>query len=262
MRFTNIAPVLIASLLAQEVNPFGLFRNNKIGTRRRSSLKSTDDKLPFFSSPAVEEVVIEEIVDVSVPYDAAAKLAYGSSGKTMCFERFRTIYLERAVESVKSKRPGYVPTAPSDPIDISVPYDAAARLSYEASETRLPFVAYKKVYVEDVVNMVARKNKERKKKTMMGAKDTITPKPPISSPPVPNVKADKKFSQMLASVEKGKGEVLEKIAGVMKNVEFVSTLATVSDRCWSWHGIIFQTLIFFRFCRNNQNCKREFRSSP
>jgi len=210
MRITNITPFLIASLCVEEVSPFSFFGRN-LGKRRRSFLKSSEDTPAFFAS-----AVVEEVVDLSVPYDAAARLAYESSNKTMAFERFKTVYLARAVELVKSKQPGYVPSAPYEPADVSVPYDAAAQLAYESSESRLLFEAYKKVYIEEVVNMVTRKSNERRKEKFAAK---FTPKPPISPPPVPTV-VDEKFAKLIAKLEERKDETFEKFADFVKTIEF------------------------------------------
>jgi hypothetical protein len=55
----------------------------------------------------VEEIVTDT-VDLSVPYDAAARLAYESleDKSTISFDAFRTQYLANAVAMVKSKRNG------------------------------------------------------------------------------------------------------------------------------------------------------------
>ena len=46
----------------------------------------------------------EIAVDVSVPYDAAAKLAYESSEKSTTFEAFKAQYLTDSVAQVKAKQ--------------------------------------------------------------------------------------------------------------------------------------------------------------
>ena len=43
-------------------------------------------------------------VDVSIPYDAAARLAYESTDKSMPFETFKVIYEEQAIADVKAKQ--------------------------------------------------------------------------------------------------------------------------------------------------------------
>ncbi len=51
----------------------------------------------------VEEAVSEE-VDISVPYDAAAKLAYETSDKSMAYDDFKVKYEADAVADVLSKQ--------------------------------------------------------------------------------------------------------------------------------------------------------------
>ena len=64
-------------------------------------------------APVVEEVkavVVEEkkvdddSADVSIPYDATAKLAYEASNKSMSFAAFKTKYLANAVKEVVAKK--------------------------------------------------------------------------------------------------------------------------------------------------------------
>ncbi|CAJ1953479.1 unnamed protein product [Cylindrotheca closterium] len=210
MRITKIIPLLIVSLCADEVSPFSFFGKH-LGKRRRSMIKSSEDTPAFFAS-----AVVEKVVDVSVPYDAAARLAYESSNKTVAFERFKTVYLERAVELVKSKQHGYVPSPVYEPADVSVPYDAAVKLAYETSESRLLFEAYKKIYIEEVVNMVIRKNNERKRQEFAAK---FNPKPPISPPPVPPV-VDEKLARLIGKFEQSKDVTVAKITDFVKTIEF------------------------------------------
>lgn len=88
-------------------------------------------------------------VDLSIPYDAAAKLAYEQSDKSMPFDEFKPKYLAEAVELVKSKQP----------VDLSIPYDAAARLAYNASDRSMPFSEFEKKYKADAVADVIAKKK-------------------------------------------------------------------------------------------------------
>jgi len=46
---------------------------------------------------------VQQVVDVSVPYDAAAELAYEESDKSVAFDAFRVKYLAEAVKLVTSK---------------------------------------------------------------------------------------------------------------------------------------------------------------
>jgi hypothetical protein len=94
----------------------------------------------------VPEVPVEP-VDVSVPYNAAAKLAYEASDKSIPFEKFEPKYLAEAIALVKSKRP----------VDISVPYNAAAKLAYEASDKSLSFAEFEPKYLAEAVALVKSK---------------------------------------------------------------------------------------------------------
>jgi hypothetical protein len=89
----------------------------------------------------------EAKIDVSVPYDAAARLAYEASDKSVTFEEFEVKYLAEAVELVKSKRP----------VDVSIPYDAAAKLAYEAAGKPGDFASFHKTYLAETVEMVKSK---------------------------------------------------------------------------------------------------------
>jgi thiamine pyrophosphate-dependent acetolactate synthase large subunit-like protein len=53
---------------------------------------------------AVETTKETGPVDLSIPYDAAAKLAYEASSKTMTYEHFRNKYNADAVKDVIAKR--------------------------------------------------------------------------------------------------------------------------------------------------------------
>lgn len=88
-----------------------------------------------------------EVIDISVPYNAAARNAYEASDKALTFEKFEVKYLAEAVALVKSKRP----------VDISVPYDATAKLAYEASDKAMPYVDFKVKYLAEAVALVKSK---------------------------------------------------------------------------------------------------------
>jgi hypothetical protein len=90
-----------------------------------------------------------EPVDLSIPYDAAAKLAYEASDKSMAYGDFKTKYEADAVAYVIAKRP----------IDLSVPYDAAAKLAYEASDKSMGYGDFKTKYEADAVAYVIAKKK-------------------------------------------------------------------------------------------------------
>ena len=86
-------------------------------------------------------------IDISIPYDAAARLAYESSDKSMEYDAFRTQYEADAVALVKSKQP----------IDISIPYDAPAKLAYESTDKSVPYDKFKEVYEVEAVALVKSK---------------------------------------------------------------------------------------------------------
>jgi len=85
--------------------------------------------------------------DVSVPYNAAAKLAYETSDKTLSFSDFEQQYLQDTIAYVKAKQP----------IDVSVPYNAAAKLAYETSDKTLSFDDFEQRYLQDSIAYVKAK---------------------------------------------------------------------------------------------------------
>ena len=107
--------------------------------------------------PEVEEekviIVAEEVteeaepIDISIPYDAAAKNAFEASDKSMAYADFKTKYEADAVELVKSKQP----------VDVSIPYDAAAKNAYEASDKSMAYADFKTKYEADAVELVKSK---------------------------------------------------------------------------------------------------------
>lgn len=112
------------------------------------SRSTTVSKEQFLSQMKEVEKVVEEAIDVSIPYDAAAKLAYEASDKSMKYDDFKTKYEENAVLEVKSKRP----------VDVSIPYDAPARLAYAASDKSMDYADFKIQYEEKAVADVKAKN--------------------------------------------------------------------------------------------------------
>ena len=94
----------------------------------------------------------DQSIDVSIPYDAAAELAFENSGdKSIPFSDFKVTYLAEAIESVKSKQP------------ISVPYNAAAALAFEYSDRDIPFSDFKANYLVETVELVKSKHIARLK---------------------------------------------------------------------------------------------------
>jgi hypothetical protein len=124
----------------------------------------------------------QEPVDVGVPYDAAAKLAFESSDKSMDYAAFKAKYEADAVAEVIAKRqppPAKKAEAASAPVggsDVSIPYDAAAKLAYEASDKKMDYAAFKVMYEADAVAQVMAKQT---------TKGQTTASTPSSSAPAP-----------------------------------------------------------------------------
>jgi len=68
----------------------------------------------------------------------------------MSFADFETKYLADAVALVKSKQP----------VDVSVPYNAAAKLAYEASDKSMSFADFEPKYLADAVAEVKAKQQK------------------------------------------------------------------------------------------------------
>jgi len=102
-----------------------------------------------FKSQQVEAIsqADAEPIDISIPYDAAALLAYEATEKSISFEEYKPKYYEETVAFIKSKQP----------IDISIPYDAAAKLAYEATDMSISFEEYKPKYYEETVAFIKSK---------------------------------------------------------------------------------------------------------
>ena len=90
----------------------------------RSTTVSKDQFIEQVKETKKLEESPPESIDVSIPYDAAAKLAYEATDKSVPYDAYKQAYEADAVEYVKSKQP----------IDVSIPYDAAAKLAYETSD--------------------------------------------------------------------------------------------------------------------------------
>ena len=111
----------------------------------RSVTVSQDQFLSQMTEAAVSEA--EEPIDISIPYDAPAKLAYESSDKSVAYADFKTKYEADAVADVVSKQP----------IDISIPYAAPAKLAYESSDKSVAYADFKTKYESDAVADVVSK---------------------------------------------------------------------------------------------------------
>ena len=99
--------------------------------------------------------------DISIPYHAAAELAYEKSTKDLSLDDYIVQFEQQAVADVIAKKvPAAAPVAvavvsaepePAVVVDISVPYDAAALLAYEKTDKSVPFDTYKIQYYEQAV---------------------------------------------------------------------------------------------------------------
>jgi hypothetical protein len=131
----------------------------------RSTTASTEQMLSQMAAEA-EVVQTKEDVDISIPYDAAAKLAFESSNKSMDYAAFKEKFEATAVADVVAKRKSVakvavVETPPPvvEAVDISIPYDAAAKLAFESSDKSMNYAAFKKKFEADAVADVMAKRK-------------------------------------------------------------------------------------------------------
>jgi hypothetical protein len=131
---------------------------------------TTASKEQFLSQmEEIKNAPDEEPIDVSIPYDAAARLAYEASDKKMNYDDFKAKYEADAIALVKSKQkvdkkeaPKKTEAAPKaaatiSDTDVSIPYDAAAKLAYEASDKKIPYEHFKLVYENEAINLVKSK---------------------------------------------------------------------------------------------------------
>ncbi|CAB9509025.1 expressed unknown protein [Seminavis robusta] len=105
-----------------------------------SKLEGIDEGGSPTPSPAASADTTSEEVDLSIPYDAAAMLAYKAAGSPGDYAAFKEKYEEDAVSDVTAKN-----------MDISIPYDAAARMAYEAAGRPGDYAAFKDKYEADAV---------------------------------------------------------------------------------------------------------------
>jgi len=90
-------------------------------------------------------------IDLTIPYDAAAKLAYEASDKTLKYNVFKAKYEADAVADVMAKK-----------MDLAVPYDAAAMLAYDASDKSKTFEKFKTAFVSQAVADVIAKTEAKR----------------------------------------------------------------------------------------------------
>jgi hypothetical protein len=108
----------------------------------------------------------ENIIDTSIPYDAAARLAYDQqSDDSVSYDAFKRKHEEDAVSFVKAKQKQAAGTVveSKEPVivDVSIPYDAAARLAFEASiasgSVNMGYDEFKTKYEADAIALVRAK---------------------------------------------------------------------------------------------------------
>lgn len=123
-------------------------------------------------------------IDITVPYDAAAQLAYLAAGSVGSFDKFKTDYEIKAVADVVAKRQqreattvSKTPAAPEIvAVDLSIPYDAAARLAYEASsDKKMSFDDFKVQYETNAVADVIKKRQQREGSSATAVKSEAKP---------------------------------------------------------------------------------------
>jgi hypothetical protein len=122
------------------------------------SIAYADFKLKY-EADAVADVMSKQPIDVSIPYDAPARLAYEASDKSMSYADFKQKYEDDAVADIISKKAGAEKKEPvAVTIDISIPYDAAAALAYEASDKSMAYADFKVQYeAEAVAHVISKK---------------------------------------------------------------------------------------------------------
>ena len=116
-----------------------------------------------FSIPTTTDATgimpVESIpIDVSVPYDAAARNAYESSDESATYPEFKAEYEADAIDLVKSKRSSVKAADDVDVVaDVAIPYDAAARNAYESSDKSTTYPEFKAKYEVDAIELVKSK---------------------------------------------------------------------------------------------------------
>jgi hypothetical protein len=139
----------------------------------KNAFDASDKKMAYpdfkikYEADAVALVKSKQPVDISIPYDAAAKNAFDASDKKMAYAAFKTKYEADAVAMVKSKQQPAEQAAPkaaaapaaAEVADISIPYDAAAKNAYEASDKKIEYPDFKTKYEADAVaDVIAKQN--------------------------------------------------------------------------------------------------------
>ena len=159
--------------------------------QRRSATVSTEQLVQQVTAAAsIVEDDAAPAVDISVPYDAAAKLAYDKESSSIQastpFAEYKVQYEAKAVADVIAKKIQSTPATPaavavatkskdvasssaaasSSSYDISIPYDAAAKLAYAAlsteERTKVDYTAFQLQYTERAVaDVIAKQNPKK-----------------------------------------------------------------------------------------------------
>merc|ERR1711865_1193407 len=158
-------------------------KQRKLDARRKQTRTKIETKAAATMKPkTMDQVIADEDtvdeVDVAIPYMARVQVAYATLSSqeqaSMTYAEFETAFLAEAIREVIAKQP----------IDVSIPYDSAARLAYEQSiafmdadgkdTSSMPFAEFQALYVKAAIEEV------RAKQTPPPAK----PKPPPKSAPI------------------------------------------------------------------------------
>jgi hypothetical protein len=161
--------------------------------QRRSATVTTEQLVQQVTAAAAIVDDEKAVVDISIPYDAAARLAYDKESSSIkasiTFENYKIQYEANAVADViakkdQSKSAAAPPKAAAAVVtkeeavvdvsayDISIPYDAAAKLAYEAlsadERSKMEYSTFQQQYSEKAVaDVIAKK----------ASKDKATPTP-------------------------------------------------------------------------------------
>jgi hypothetical protein len=113
--------------------------------------------------PVTVEAKTTTTVDLSVPYDAAARLAFATATTILSWEDFKLFFETEAIASVVAKRAAAresstTPAVAVTAVDVSVPYDAAARLAYANQiDKTLPYEEFKAQFQAQAIQDVMAK---------------------------------------------------------------------------------------------------------
>jgi hypothetical protein len=159
----------------------------------RSTTVSTEQLVQQVTAAAAIDDT-KDTIDITIPYDAAAKLAYQNEPSniqsSMTFDEYKVQYEAKAIADVIAKKK---PTATSSTTaavtltsndvsnDISVPYDAAAKLAYnhlsESERSAMDYNTFQQQFVtKAIADVVAKqKNKSSKESSSSNTVTTATP---------------------------------------------------------------------------------------